>query len=713
MTDISPATARARRGRRGARVLGWLAAAAIVIAPLTSPALALAETPSSPSPSASPSPSGSPTPGIASLIAAPANGGLVETGADAVISVDQRNASPRALPAGTVSVALSRTALTSQQAVTDWLRPGDDTDESLPVFEEVARADVAELSAGDERATNVSISATEKDLVGLAPGVYPVSVSAPGGSSRTVITVPRGDAPARSATVVVPITAGARTSGLLTATELGELTGEDGALSGALDAVAGTSAVLAVDPAIVASIRVLGSSAPATATGWLASLMALPNERFALQFGDADLATQVHAGLTTPLEPTTLAPYADPANFSATAGSTAPAAVPDLRQLLAVGTIANTVADVFWPASGTAGPDVVTTIDAQAGADADALTLVPSDTVSGGDGGVRAAAGDAGLLVYDRTVSAELARVAAASDDAPVRSAELAAATAQVALSGEGPIVATIDRPATSSRTAIRTAITAVTGSPGATATSLIDLRSAAAAQVTVADIPADADRVGALQRFLADEERLATFATALVEPAQLTARERTAILQLIGDAWLTEPTAWAAAVAQHEENTESTLDAVGIANPGTINFLATSAPIPVTVRNDLPWPVSLVLFAETGDPRLIVQETTVVEAGAQQNTRVDVPVEARVGSGETTLSLQLRSTAAVPIGAPEAIGLTVRAEWESVGITAVIVIVVVLIAGGIIRTILKLRRRRDDRASAQNDIPEQQENTE
>ncbi|WJM15727.1 DUF6049 family protein [Microbacterium arborescens] len=709
MTDISPATARARRGRRGARVLGWLAAAAIVIAPLASPAAAVAETSPSPTPSASPTPG---APGVATLIAAPASGGLVANGSDAVISVDQRNGSPRALPAGTVSVSLSRSALTSPQAVVDWLRPAEDADETLPVFEEVASTDVTELAAGDERATNVSISATEKDLVGLAPGVYPVVASGPGGSARTVITVPRTDAPPRSVTVIVPVTAGARTSGMLTAAELSELTAENGALSAVLDAVTGTPAVLAVDPAIVASIRVLGSSAPASATGWLTSLMSLPNERFALQFGDADLATQVHAGLTAPLEPTTLAPYADPADFSASAGSTTPAAVPDLRQLLAVGTAANTVRDVFWPAGGTAGPDVVTTLDAQADADADVLTLVPSDTVAG-DGGVRAAAGDADLLVYDNLVSAELARVAAASDDAPVRSAELAAATAQVALSGETPIVTTIDRPAASSRTSIRAAISAVTGSAGATPTSLLALRAAAPAQVTVADIPAAADRVAALQRFLADEERLATFATALVEPTQLTARERTAILQLIGDGWLNDPTAWATAVAQHEQNTESTLDAVGIANPGTINFLATSAPIPVTVRNDLPWPVSLVLFAETGDPRLIVQKATVVEAGAQQNTRVDVPVEARVGSGDTTLSLQLRSTAAVPIGASEAIGLTVRAEWESVGITAIIVIVVVLFAGGVIRTVLKLRRRRNENAAEQQDTPEQQESTE
>lgn len=712
MTDISPAPARARRGRRGARLLGWLAAAAIAVGPLAAPGAALAaDSTPTPTPSASATPG---TPGTTALIAAPANSGLVATGADATISVVQRNGSERALSAGAVSVGLSRSALTSGQAVLDWLRPSEDAAEPPPVLEEVGRADVPELAAGEERGTNVSISAIEKDLVGLAPGVYPVSVSAPGGSSRTVITVPRPDAPARPATVVVPITAGARTTGLLTSTELSDLTGDDGALSAALDAVAGTPAVLAVDPAIVASIRVLGSSAPASATAWLTSLLTLPNERFALQFGDADLATQVHAGLTGPLEPMTLAPYADPADFAPAAGSTTSAQVPDLDELLAVGTALNTVDDVFWPAGGTAGADVVTTIDATSGPDAAALTLVRSDTVSntGSDAGaaVRAAVGEADLLVYDRLVSSELARVAAASDDAPVRSAALAAATAQVALSGEGPLVATVDRPATSSRAGLRSAIAAVAVSPGASPASLEDLRAVPASQVTVAEIPAAEDRVAALQRFLDDEARLATFATALVEPAQLTTRERTAVLQLIGNAWLADPSAWTTAVTDHEQATVDTLDAVGIANPGTINFLATSAPIPVTVRNDLPWPVSLVLFAETGDPRLIVQKATVVEAGAQQNTRVDVPVEARVGRGETTLDLQLRSTAAVPIGAPEAIELTVRAEWESVGVAAIVVVVVVLIVAGVIRTVLKLRRRRTRGAPEQQNDPEQQE---
>ena len=101
--------------------------------------------------------------------------------------------------------------------------------------------------------------------------------------------------------VVVPVTAGPTAEGLLTADELVELTGPEGSLTNILDAVEGTEAILAVDPAIPAAIRVLGSSAPPTALLWLARLEALPQTRFALQFGDADVAAQVQAGIVPPL----------------------------------------------------------------------------------------------------------------------------------------------------------------------------------------------------------------------------------------------------------------------------------------------------------------------------------------------------------------------------------------------------------------------------
>ena len=79
-------------------------------------------------------------------------------------------------------------------------------------------------------------------------------------------------------TVVVPITAPASSRGVLTSDQLDVLTSSGETLRNQLDAVDGNSAALAVDPAIPAAIRVLGSAAPASATEWLDDLMA-PSER--------------------------------------------------------------------------------------------------------------------------------------------------------------------------------------------------------------------------------------------------------------------------------------------------------------------------------------------------------------------------------------------------------------------------------------------------
>ena len=146
-------------------------------------------------------------------------------------------------------------------------------------------------------------------------------------STSTMIVPPEGGAEAGIG-VIVPITADATAGGLLTATELTELTAPTGSLTNQLDAVDGTAAILAIDPAILAAIRVLGSSAPASAVEWLVRLESLANSRFALQFGDADVAAQMQAGLSRPLPPLSLQAYIDPANFATPAPDTTPTPSP-------------------------------------------------------------------------------------------------------------------------------------------------------------------------------------------------------------------------------------------------------------------------------------------------------------------------------------------------------------------------------------------------
>ena len=96
------------------------------------------------------------------------------------------------------------------------------------------------------------------------------------------------------------------------------------------------------------------------------------------------------------------------------------------------------------------------------------------------------------------------------------------------------------------------------------------------------------------------------------------------------------------------------------------------------------------------------MQEETIVPAGAESNTRQQVPVQARVGSGDVNIALQLRSPTSVQIGAPQVVEVSVRAEWEGIGITVLAILVGAFVVLGVIRTVLRLRARRraDDGSS-------------
>lgn len=647
------------------------------------------------------------------LALSPLGDGVIPNGQQIGVTVSVVTARSQAAPSGSVTVSASRTPLGSRAAVTDWLAGG-----SAEGLIDIGTEAVPAVSAGDERTLAVTVDPQAVGLDALGPGVYPLAARyESGGSTRTatsVFVVP-GATPA-AVGVIVPITAGPQERGLLTAEQLQQLTATGGDLRAQLDAVTGTAAILAVDPAIPAAIRVLGSSAPLSAVQWLGDLLALPNARFPLQFGDADLAVQLAAGLGAPLSVTTLAPEMAPEHFAAVAPTARPepsasptaTATPDpsasptpdpsapvfptLQALLDVGA---TRTDLLWPATGTAGAQTVAALTAGVGNAP--ITLVASSAVTEGSG-PWAVSGTDRVLVYDTEVSTALRAVSVA--DTPVeRAAAVAAAKAYATIaSAESPgatLLVTLDRAAERPAEALTEAVGTALTLPGRTAVGLDVLTSGVPAAVTLAEIGGDPERAGILSALLDDETALGAFATILEDPAVLTAPERTAILQLIGNGWRDEPADHDEAVAAHRAGTLETFDAVAIVPPSDITLLTSSAPLGFSVRNELRWPVSLALITTPEDPRLVVQTTTPVTAGASQNTRVEVPVRSRVGSGESTLELQLRSASMVAIGATVTTDITVRAEWESVGVIAVALVVTVMIALGVVRTVRRIRARR------------------
>lgn len=720
-----PAVPSARRVR--ARLCALAGIAALLLAPLAAPAATASASVTVAVATPSPTPSPSTPPGEAVFTLSPISSGLIQPGQPLNVSVTMTNDSALTTPGGTVSLAFGSTAFSNRGDLDDWLE-GD-----------TAEADVAEIgvaafpavAAGSGETQGMTVDAGNPALAGLSPGAYPViaTLTTPTAAyaSTSVVVVPAQSGREVGIGVVVPITAQATGAGLLTSAELEQLTSPDGSLTAQLDAVDGTDAILAVDPAVPAAIRVLGTSAPESALAWLTRLETLANTRFALQYGDADVAAQVQAGITPLLQPTSLQYAMTPADFTPvpsetsaptptptpTGDPTAPV-YPDTASLLDIG---DARAGVFWPESGTAGADVVDALGKLTVEDQQGLSLIPSTTtVAGSDGATVPARGDAGsapVLVYDEAVSRQLEE-ASLLDDGALRNAHLAAATAflsfALADTDGAPLLVTVDRAQDRSRVALRTAIATALQAPSAVPYTLGALANAPAAAVEIGEVAPDEARVAAASGLVSGEEQLTQFATVLDDPSQITGRERNEILQLLGEAWRGDPDAWGVALTTHHDATTTTLGAVGILRASPIQLITSGAVIPVWISNDLPYPVNVTLLASPDDLRLEVQETTKVVAQPQSNTRVEVPVQAQIGSGDVTIHLELRSPTGVQIGQPQVREVHVRADWEGIGLVILGVLAVGFVLLGVVRTILRRRGRKTDAAArdarAQTDAP-------
>jgi hypothetical protein len=649
------------------------------------------------------------------VVLAPLAHGVVPLGSALTSTIEVSNPTSADLTPAALTLEMSDAPLGTTDELDEWIEDG----KLGPAASVIDRPSAPSIAAGDSEIVVSTVAA--ESLAGRAPGVYALSATYAGDIVSRSVVVLQGPTPvASSVGLVVAVTAGPHATGLLTADELTTLTSPDGRLTALLSGVAGTSAILAVDPAVLASIRVLGDAAPASALAWLDRLTALPNERFALQFGDADVSVQMDAGLTTLLEPTGLDYAMSADDFTGTAPtptpipSTTPEADPDaegaadgegtvvLPDQTALLAVPGARAAMYWPAEGRADEQALGGLAQQpSAAGITATVLLSSAEVRRSD--LRAAATTAAgapLLVYEAASSAAVQATAGAADDAAQASA--AVISAQLALEASnptGPLLITTERMPQVSATALRAAIDTVYGFPGVVPATLSALLIAEAAGAESVSEP-DETAATRLNDLLAGEASIAKFSSIIDDPSLLTDPERSSILQLIGAGWRDEPDAWRAALAAHDEATTATLTSVSVQQPSTVQLVSPEAALPFFVRNDLPFAANVVLVSTPDNLRLDVDRTVPVRAEPGVNTRVEVPVRARVGSGEVTIELRLLSPAFEQVGPIQHADVTVRAEWERIGIIGLGAIVVLLLGAGLIRTV---RRRRRARATAED----------
>ncbi|MEJ1089659.1 DUF6049 family protein [Microbacterium sp. Mu-80] len=691
MTSTHPREASRPRARR---LLSRLAAALVV------GSLALGGAPAASADEESDAPT--PADPIVELSVSTGSGTVIAPGGPLVSSITVENTTDSELTAGTVSLQINSDRLTDGAALDAWLDDGTVSG----AFRTIATEPTPVVDAGDQSAVTSVVDAGA--LGDLEPGVYPVQARLSGASTTddegdampwnvtasNVLVVAESDASASA--VLVPITATPENGSLLTADELAELTADGGSLAGLLDAVMGTAAILAIDPSIPAAIRMLGISAPQSAIDWLAALERLPNDVFALQFGDADAAVQAHAQLPELLSTPELTPLLQPADFPSAPVPTAtpePTPTEDVAPLLPgndeLTAVDGATPGILWPRDAVSTADLAT-FDTYLGDEV--TTILPSAALAGSAAAHSTVDGH-NVLTVDTAASARISAAVGQTDPAAI-DRELTAAAGHLFFAGQhsASTVLALDRSETRTPAGVRAALSAF-ASPTVT---LADLLAAAPASATLS--PDDsASRVAALNDLLAGERRLTDFSTILDEPALLLGPTRIRILRAIGVGL--DDAEFAAAVAAQSERVQETLDAVGIQQPKPVQLFTSAAPLPVWVRNELPWNVNVSLFSTPSDVRLDIQPVTPVIAQAGGSTRVNVPIEARVASGDVQVTFRLSSPTGVPIGQPAEADVTLRADWEGIGLVILSGVIVLLLVFGTVRTVLRRKRAKADAA--------------
>lgn len=518
-----------------------------------------------------------------------------------------------------------------------------------------------------------------------------------GGTSAAAESASAAEPPVTRLALVLPMTVPPQSTGLIPAESLEAYTAPTGRLTRELDAVAGQPVAIGLDPMIIASIRILGNSAPASATEWLQRLSEIDNEVFPLSYADSDIAALSQAGSGGVLAPTSFP--IDPSLFpeeqdtdttpTPTPGETAPPAL----ELPTADTITQwpyTLDGILWPRQNT-----VTAADlAVFNAAAPVTTILSSGNVTA-TAGASAGVGDHPVLVSDEIVSNLLTEALGAPTTDLWQAAINGIAAELAASAGSRTVLAAFDRsPGVSSR--LGATIAAVSQLTGVQAATLATTQAEPRAAVRIADIPANADRVSRIRLMLAAEARIIPFSSVLADPSVITGERRLSMLALSSNSWAATATLWTSAVDKWLEESNATLNSVQIAESSTLNFFQDTGNLPIAVSNNLDHPVRVYVTVRSSTGILVVTNPRVpLDIPASSQARAAIPVQS-IANGEASLQVSLSSETNVPIGSPQTVTANVVAGWETTATFVIAGLLILLFVAGIVRTVVKRRKARD-----------------
>ena len=677
----------------------------------------------------------------------PGNSSILRLNEDLELSVTITNDSASAVSAGNVDVYLAERALTSSSALDDWLNPDEDDDAGDLMTSVPLTVPVQPHSTVTVAITVPSAALGLFEWSPWGPRGIAASLSSDGSvrasDQSTFVWYPDASVvqpptvtPVNLA-VAMPITTPANSTGLISAEDLAAYTADSGILTRQLDGVINRQVAIAIDPMIIASIRILGTSAPESAVAWLNRLALAENDIFPLGYADSDPSLAVQAGAASPLAPTSLAFATDPGLFVPAEPSTAPepgngtvdpsipaptssdgaplpeqpedgSAVPTLEQLLAWDYTSTSIA---WPAD-----NAVAEADLAAFASAGLTsTLLASGNVTQDDADattsttVNLGSNELGL-VADTGISDAMRNAVTATTDDEWRGhmAELSSQIAVVASANPGQartLLATLDRgwPPTAARLA--QTIDGLAALPWYAATALTAAAATpAATDVTFLPQAEPAGSVDLASRLVDQEAEVVAFSGALADPAAVTAPYRLALLALLGTSWQATPDEWRTAVGDTLASSHGVLHSVTVSTKGPINVVGSKVDIPVTLNNALGQAVTVRVQVVPSNGRLVVGNDVEAVIDANSAKTVSIPVTAAVGNGAVSLRVTLYTPTGSELGQPSLISVNVRADWEGIGSRIFAALVVLFFGFGVWRNIVHRRRDRALAAAADAD---------
>lgn len=507
-----------------------------------------------------------------------------------------------------------------------------------------------------------------------------------------------------SVTMIATLTVPERTTAFIDPTLLESYTGPTGLLTRELDQVIDRPIALAIDPSIIASIRVLGTSAPVSATAWLERLDGASNETFPLAWADADVTLALQAGSEKVLAPESFAYAIDPGRFVPATPDDDPTATPEPAETPAINELPTdetlaawhyTVPEITWPAMNSVAASDLEKLSAEYGT----TILSSQNTGSATARQANATVGDMSVLVADETLSAQFGETVSAFSGSAWQGAMTsfgaAVSAVESAQGNAAAVLIAVGRDVSLSDPDFGATVDALAQQPNVQMTGLSDLLATDPVKTQLVDMLHSDTQIEKVAAMLDGEREEKAFLSIAATPSLITSQRRLELLAATSNSWSDNMSGWVSAVRGFTDGSVKILNSVRIVKSSSITLWADRASLPVTITNELSQPVTVYVTVRPLTPLLKVEDSFVeVTIEPQSQRKATVPVQS-LSNGIVELEITLHDNIGQAVGDLTYVRTTVQAGWETPVTVSFGIAVVVVFALGIVRTILRRRRAR------------------